>query len=156
MPVSRGLRRSLFLSALIAGGFTLCGCADMSETLSPAFADPGKYDLWDCKQLEGERKNLATRSEELQKLRSKAETGVGGSVVAEMVYGNDVVAVKGQSHYVDKAWQRNRCVETPPSPPPAANPPLPPEPKVAAKGTKGAKPRKPARPTDLTPGKSAK
>ena len=27
--------------------------------MSPAFADPAKYDLYDCKQLEAERKSLA-------------------------------------------------------------------------------------------------
>src|SRR3974390_2789120 len=40
----------------------LSGCANMSDNLSAAFADPAKYELWDCKQLEPERKRLAVRT----------------------------------------------------------------------------------------------
>jgi len=86
----------------------------MGDTISPAFADPGKYELWDCKKLETERKNLANRTEELQKLMDKAKTGVGGSVVAEMAYRNDYVAVRGQAHFADEAWNNNKCTESAP------------------------------------------
>ena len=44
--------RSLAALALVALGAGLSGCAGMSDTISPAFADPAKYDLYDCKQLE--------------------------------------------------------------------------------------------------------
>jgi len=60
--------------ALVALGAGLSGCAGMSDAISPAFADPAKYDLYDCKQLEPERKSLANRSAELQGLMAKAET----------------------------------------------------------------------------------
>ena len=92
----------------------------MSDTVSTAFADPAKYDLYDCKQLETERKALAARSAELQGLMAKAETGVGGSVVGELAYRNDYIAVRGQTHFADEAWQKNKCHETPPEPAPAA------------------------------------
>ena len=59
-------------------GFGLGGCADMSESITSAFADPAKYDFYDCKQLEAERKGLATRGAEVQGLMAKAETGVAG------------------------------------------------------------------------------
>ena len=55
----------------------------MGDSMTSAFADPAKYELYDCKQLETERKSLATRSAELQGLMAKAETGVAGPVVAE-------------------------------------------------------------------------
>ena len=54
-----------------------------------AFADPAKYEFYDCKQLEGERKSLAGRAAELQGLMAKAETGAGGAVVSEVAYRND-------------------------------------------------------------------
>jgi len=118
MPASfrHRLRGPFALVALLASCFALSGCAGMSDTVSPAFADPGKYELWDCKQLEGERKSLAARTEELQKLMNKAETGVGGAVVAEMAYRNDYVAVRGQAHYAEEAWRRNKCQESPAAP----------------------------------------
>ena len=104
-------------------GLTVSGCADMSDSVSTAFADPAKYELYDCKQLEAERKTLANRSAELQGLMEKAKTGVGGSVVAELAYRNDYVAVRGQSKFADQAWQKNKCRETPQQITPAAESP---------------------------------
>lgn len=114
-----GARRRLAVracasTALLALGLALAGCAEMTDTASLAFADPAKYDLYDCKQLETERKRLTSQAAELQGLMAKAETGTAGPVVAELVYRNDLIAVRGQSRLVDQAWQRNRCRETVP------------------------------------------
>jgi hypothetical protein len=95
--------------ALLAGAAGLGGCAGMSDGMSTAFADPAKYDLYDCKQLEAARKALALRSAELQGLMVKAKTGVAGPVVAELAYRNEYVAVRGQAKFAEEAWQRNRC-----------------------------------------------
>ncbi len=104
----------------------------MSDNVSTAFADPAKYDLYECKQLEPERKSLAARGAELQGLMAKAQTGVAGPVVAELAYRNDYIAVRGQAKLAEEAWQRNKCVATPaPAPAAASTPP--------AKKTKRAK-----------------
>ena len=100
---------------LFALGFPLGGCADMGEGMTSAFADPAKYDLYDCKQLEAERKNLASRSAELQGLIVKAQTGVAGPVVAELAYRNEYIAIRGQAKNADEAWRTNKCRETPPA-----------------------------------------
>ncbi|PJG55973.1 twin-arginine translocation pathway signal [Bradyrhizobium forestalis] len=111
------------LVALLAAGVALSGCAGMSETVAPAFADPAKYELYDCKQLEGERKALAKRTDDLRMLMEKAETGAGGAVVSELAYRNDYIAVRGQAQLAEDAWRRNKCRETPPeATPPAASP----------------------------------
>jgi hypothetical protein len=129
---SRSLPRAVAALALLGLGGALTGCADMGESMSSAFADPAKYDLYDCKQLETERKALATRAAELQGLMAKAETGVAGPVVAEVAYRNDYIAVRGQTKLAEEAWQRNKCVATPaPAPAAASTPP--------AKKTKRAK-----------------
>jgi hypothetical protein len=94
---------------------SLGGCAEVGESVATAFADPGKYSLYDCKQLETERKSLANRAAELQGLMTKAETGVAGPVVAELAYRNDYVAVRGQAKFVEDAWRRNQCQETAPT-----------------------------------------
>jgi hypothetical protein len=101
--------------ALLALGIGLGGCADMSDSLTVAFADPAKYDLYECKQLEAERKNLASRAAELQGLMAKAETGVAGPVVAELAYRNEYVSVRGQAKFAEEAWQRNKCHVAAPS-----------------------------------------
>jgi hypothetical protein len=109
-------------AALLLSAVGLGGCAGMSEGMSTAFADPAKYDLYDCKQLETERKALAVRQADLQRLMAKAETGVGGAVVAEVAYRNEYIAMRGQSKFAEEAWQRNRCQNA--APPPAT--PVPP------------------------------
>jgi len=124
MAASSSHRLRVFgaLLALFSAGAALSGCACMSETIAPAFADPGRYELYDCKQLEAERKSLAARTADLQKLMDKAQTGAGVAVVAELAYRNDYIAVRGQSQFVDDAWRRNRCREAPPEPSPPAAP----------------------------------
>ena len=107
------LRRAPAMAALLLLGGGVAGCANMSDGMTSAFADPAKYDLYDCKQLETERKTLAVRSAELQGLMTKADTGVAGPVVAELAYRNDYIAVRAQSRLADEAWRRNKCHDTP-------------------------------------------
>ena len=121
-----GLRAAAVLGAL-ALGFALSGCAGVGDTMSSAFADPAKYELYDCKQLEPERKRLVTALAENQGLMAKAETGVAGPVVSEMIYRNENIALRGQLHFAEEAWRKNHCRETrpaaPATPPPAPLPP---------------------------------
>ncbi|WJR75997.1 twin-arginine translocation pathway signal [Bradyrhizobium sp. NP1] len=112
--------------ALLSLGLLLSACAQMSDNMTAAFADPAKYDTYDCKQLETERKALSNRSAELQGLMAKAETGVAGSLVSEMAYRNDYIAVRGQSRNADEAWRRSHCRETPPDKAEAGAKPAPP------------------------------
>jgi hypothetical protein len=108
------ISRAFLVLALLVLGAGLSGCAEMSDGMTSAFADPAKYDLYECKQLEPERKNLATRQAELQGLMAKAETGVAGPVVAELAYRNEYIAVRGQSKLAEEAWRKNRCHEAKP------------------------------------------
>jgi hypothetical protein len=98
----------------LAFALALPGCAEMGDSVSMAFADPAKYDLYDCKQLEPERKKLAEKTAELQGLMAKAQTGAGGAVVAEVAYRNEYIATRGQARLAEEAWQKNRCRETMP------------------------------------------
>jgi hypothetical protein len=113
---SRSLQRAAAATALLMVGVGLNGCADMSDSMTSAFADPAKYDLYECKQLETERKSLAIRAAELQGLMAKAETGTAGPLVAELAYRNDYIAVRGQTKLAEEAWQRNKCVANPAKP----------------------------------------
>jgi hypothetical protein len=109
-PLMLGLALSLGLG----------GCAtsvsEMGDNMTLAFADPAKYDYYDCKLLEAERKSLKTRIEDLERLMAKAQTGVAGPVVAELAYRNDYIAFRGQEKLANKAWQRNNCHDSPPTP----------------------------------------
>ena len=114
-------RAAATVLSLLAPGIFLSGCADMSDGMTTAFADPARYELYDCKQLETERKTLANRAAELQGLMAKAETGVGGAVVAELAYRNDYISVRGNMKFAEEAWRKNRCregaVSSTPAPP---------------------------------------
>src|SRR4029077_6101908 len=107
--------RAAALLALFAIGAGLSGCAEMGEGMTSAFADPAKYDLYECKQLGPERRSLANRAAELQGLMAKAETGVAGPVVAELAYRNEYISVRGQSKLAEEAWRRNKCQEDAPA-----------------------------------------
>jgi hypothetical protein len=133
MPIRSSHRqpftRAIAALALLAIGAGLSGCAEMGESMSSAFADPAKYDLYECKQLGPERKSLTSRAAELQGLMAKAETGVAGPVVAELAYRNEYISVRAQSKLAEEAWRRNKCQEEAAGAAPAA-------PSAPAKGTR--------------------
>ena len=123
----RTLSHALAGAVLLALGTLLSGCADLSDGMTSAFADPAKYNLYNCKQLEAERKSLATRMAELQGLMNKAQDGFAGPVVAEVAYRNDYIALRGQKKNADEAWAANNCHDSPPAktaatPAPASTP----------------------------------
>jgi hypothetical protein len=124
-------RRAVNAAALVVLGTGLGGCANMGDSMTTAFADPAKYELYNCKQLEVERKNLASRAAELQGLMAKADTGFAGPVVAELAYRNEYISVRGQAKFAEEAWQSNKCHASPPS---AAAPTAPSAPPANAKG----------------------
>jgi hypothetical protein len=130
------LPRAAAAAVLLGFSVVISGCAQIGESMTSAFADPAKYDLYDCKQLETERKSQATRAAELQGLMAKAETGVAGPVVAEVAYRNDYISVRAQQKLAEEAWQRNKCHETVPAEPMTVVPPAP------AASAKSARPSK--------------
>jgi hypothetical protein len=111
--------------ALLALGAGLAGCASVGDSMATAFADPAKYELYDCKQLETERKNLATRAAAQQGLMDKAQTGVAGPVVAELAYRNEAIAIEGQRRFAEEAWVKGKCHASPPTPATASATPPP-------------------------------
>jgi hypothetical protein len=110
------LARAVAAASLLVLGAGLGGCAGVGDSFaSGAFVDPARYDLYDCKQLETERKVLATRTAELQGLIDKAQTGTAGTVVGELAYRNDYISARAQAKLAEENWQRSKCVESPPA-----------------------------------------
>ena len=130
----RGAVVALALLVLVPA---LAGCADMNDTMLAGFADPAQFELYDCKQLEVQRKSLASRAAELEGLMAKANTGVAGPVVAELAYRNEYISVRAQTRLANQAWERIKCHPStptpgvPPAPPPAAKS-VPPSPSGSA------------------------
>jgi hypothetical protein len=114
----RSASRTTAAVALLCAGLCagLGGCANVGDSFaSAAFVDPAKYEQFDCKQLEVERKNLGLRTAELQGLIAKAETGTGGSVVGELAYRNDYISARASAKLAEETWQRNKCVASSPA-----------------------------------------
>ncbi|MET0708664.1 MAG: twin-arginine translocation pathway signal [Tardiphaga sp.] len=108
--------RAAAMASLLALGAGLSGCAGLGDgVVSGAFVDPAKYNLFDCQQLEVERRTLASRTAELQGLIDKAQTGTAGSVVGELAYRNDYISARASSKLAEENWQRSKCVETAPA-----------------------------------------
>lgn len=88
----------------------LAGCAGTPQLDETSFfADPAKYNLYDCKQLTDTRKAKQERVEQLSRLMAKAQTGSGGAVMAEIGYRSDYAAAQADFKLVDRVWQQNRC-----------------------------------------------
>ena len=121
----KALPRAAAVTAWLVLGIALSGCAggmsEVSDSLTLdnatlAFVDPARYDFYDCKQLQNERKSLAKGFEDLKKAMEKADTGFAGPVVSEMVYRNDYLSNRGQARLAEQTWKRNNCHETLPDP----------------------------------------
>jgi len=103
--------RLMSMAVLAASGVSLAGCAGVGDSaLSGAFVDPAKYELYDCKQLETERKSLEARSVQLQGYIDKARTGTAGTVVGEVAYRNDYISTRASLKLANEAWERGKCV----------------------------------------------
>src|SRR5258708_37964480 len=107
----------------------------MGNTISTAFGDPAKYDLYDCKQLETERKNLATRGAELQGLMAKADTGVAGPGGCGPAPSHQKRRGRGRGRVCRGGLRRNKSPAPPPLGPPRPPPagPYPPPPPPASR-----------------------
>jgi len=117
------LRRAIRAISLLALTIELTGCAAVPDVVSDSMSDPAKYDLYNCKQLEAARKSLLAQAAELEGLIAKAETGTGGSMVAEMAYRPDHAKVRASLHLADKVWGRDRRTPSVRPAAPAATPP---------------------------------
>jgi hypothetical protein len=117
--------RAATTAALLASCWVLAGCAGVGDGFaSSVFVDPAKYELYDCTQLEAERKALEARTQQLQGYIDKAQTGAAGTVVGEAVYRNDYISTRASLKLANETWERGKCVASPvPMPPvPAAQP----------------------------------
>lgn len=113
------------LAALLLG-LSVAGCA----MEAPLFvADSGKYQYYNCEQLEKARTTQTTRQRELKELIDKAEQGAGGQIVSVLAYRSDYVAVNEDLQVIEATAREKRC------PPAAASP----APAPAASKRKGAR-----------------
>ncbi len=108
--------------ALCLAAAAISACSNLPDSVvATAFVDPARYDLYNCTQLRTVRTANAARIKELNGLMDKAKTGVAGSTVAEVAYGNDLVTTRAQARLADEVWERNHC-DSEPLPPQKTDP----------------------------------
>jgi hypothetical protein len=101
--------RATVMVALLGG---LSGCAATGDNPFTVFADPGKYEYYDCAQLSAQRKQLTSRELELRQLMDRAEQSAGGTVASLLAYKADHVAASEDLKLLENAARAKSC-ETP-------------------------------------------
>ena len=99
---------ALSLDGLLAGGVLLACSPAVMEPVT-VFADPGKYQFYNCDQLTGQRTHWASRELELKLLMDKAEESTGGAVVNVIAYHADYVAAREELKVTDATVRAKNC-----------------------------------------------
>ena len=73
------------------------------------FADPAKYDFYDCEQLAKQRTDRKQREEELKSLMDKAERGTGGAFVNMIAYKADYTEVREDLKLIERTARTKKC-----------------------------------------------
>ena len=100
----------------------LGGCAVSGEHAEDFYVAPGKYVLYDCKQLAGTAAHFEKRDKELKDLMARAKQGAGGELASAMAYNSDYYSNLGELKDIRREQAEKNCpanmVErpTPPTP----------------------------------------
>lgn len=120
-----------------AGGllFLLAACGSTSDRegsrLGKFLVAPGKYYLYDCRQLAVVAASYVTRDKDLREVKAKAEAGSGGGLVSFLAYDTEYAQVQGNIDDLRREVTEKKCDPPPPGLMPGS----------AAPGSGGAKRR---------------
>jgi hypothetical protein len=87
----------------------LAACTSALENQFTVFADPAKYDFYNCDQLAVQRTTRKAREEELKSLMDKAERGTGGAFVNVIAYKADYTEVREDLKLIEKTARTKKC-----------------------------------------------
>ena len=108
-------RATLFVCAAVA----LAGCVS-GEHAEDFYVAPGKYVLYDCKQLAGAAAHFEERDKELTKLIARAKEGPGGEIASALAYNSDYYSNLGELKDVHREQAEKKCppdLKAEPTPP---------------------------------------
>jgi hypothetical protein len=115
-PAAAAGRRAAYATrpAAVAVGIVLAGamlaaCTSSGETSFSLFADPGKYQFYNCVQIAAEMKTLSHREQELKALIDRADQSAGGAAVGFIAYKADYVAVGEDLESLHAAARSKSC-----------------------------------------------
>ena len=87
----------------------LGGCAATSDHPEDFYVAPGKYVLYDCKQLAGAQAHFSERDQELGRLIARAKEGAGGNVVSALAYEPEYYSNLGELRDVQREMAEKKC-----------------------------------------------
>jgi hypothetical protein len=87
----------------------LSGCSTAGDNPFTVFADPGKYQYYDCDSLAAQRIFWRRREEELKLLMDKGERSTGGTVVNAIAYKSDYVAAQEELKVLEATARSKNC-----------------------------------------------
>jgi hypothetical protein len=87
----------------------LVACTSALENPFTVFADPGRYEFFNCEQLAVRRVAGKTREQELKQLMDRSERSTGGTLVNVIAYKGDYVAVTEELKVIDMTLRVKKC-----------------------------------------------
>jgi hypothetical protein len=105
--ISRLMRVAPFLALVVST--VLAACTSALESQLTVFADPAKYDFYNCEQLAVQRTARKAREEELKSLMDKAERSTGGTFVNVIAYKADYTEVREDLKLIEKTARTKKC-----------------------------------------------
>jgi hypothetical protein len=118
MSKTRNILMTCALPLALAG----CAAGDHAEDF---YVAPGKYVLYDCKQLAGAAAHFEARAKELSGLRARAKQDAGGELVSALAYDADYYSTLGELKDIHREQAQKTCspdITAPPTPPPTGKP----------------------------------
>jgi len=102
--------RGQFLGALAIAGL-VSACAMPQDPLASALVAPGKYEFYDCGQLEATAKGLEGRMQKYEKLMAKASESAVGGLVNATTYQPDYISARGELNSVHHTEREKGCAD---------------------------------------------
>ena len=103
--VGRAMRSAVAVSVCAL----LAACSATGSNPMTMFADPGKYEFYDCQQLAAQRKHWSGREQELRQLMDRADQSAGGAVVNLLAYRADYVSAREELVVLENAARAKNC-----------------------------------------------
>ena len=91
---------------------TLAGCSSSGDSAGfPIFADPGKYQYYNCAQLAEQIKTWTVKQRDLKLLMDRAEQSPGGAAVGFIAYKADYVAAGEELDQIRYSARSKKCAQ---------------------------------------------
>ena len=99
------------VAGIALAGAMLAACSSSSETSVSLFAEPGKYQYYNCAQIATAMKTYSARQQELKTLMDRADQSAGGAAVGFIAYKAEYVAVNEELESLHAAAHSKSCAQ---------------------------------------------